>query len=469
MITGSANSFRAALRKNGMKPERQYELIESGILPLPLNAKFLAWAIFLLFFIENGTMGLLPKQFYFVYRNMRISDFLLYGLTVYSFFKVNEYRELYRSVSLLIPKLILVYLLAQFTLSSILYEYNFVEFFFRLKGIWMCFMLFPYLLLLKRNALGYLIKLILPVAIVSNILYIISAVTGVVIMPDTGIVEQSLPGGLKVFRVYGGTFYGELFFLGFIYYWITKKFRLYQLFLVILFIIPHILAFGRSTWAYLSLAIILMFVWHGLKKRQFRLAFRQIAIITILGGALIYAFMNFVPKSDYLVEAIGARVSQGQDDLKYNEGTYGTRMANISALLSLWQNGNIFVGIGMHPLWVLGPVTVEESIYTWGFSDLGWISVLAAYGLIGFLLAAAFQIYYFVNAVRLSKSSPYNDILTFFVIMMVTRLFYDSVINYTYVGVTVGLWGFPHVSFLVAALVYKYVHKEEEYKLYVKV
>ncbi len=453
------------MNSNGRKLDNYHNDIEYSKLFLPLNAKLLAWAIFLLFFIENGTLGLLPKQVYFVYRNMRISDFILYGLAVYSLFKVNEYRDLFRSASLIIPKLIIGYFLLQFTLSSILYEYNFLEFFFRLKGVWMCFMIFPYLLLLKRNALGYLIKLILPVTIVANILYIISAVTGVALMPDTGIVEQSLPGGLKVFRVYGGTFYGELFFLGFIYYWMTKKFHTYQLFLVILFIIPHILSFGRSSWAYFTLTLTIMFVWYGLKKREFQLAFRQIVVISVLGAALVYAFMSFVPQSDYLVQAISARVTQGQDDLKYNEGTYGTRVANIGALLSLWQDGNIVVGIGMHPLWVLGPVTVEESVYTWGFSDLGWASVLAAYGLIGFALAISFQIFYFVNAVRLSKISPYNDILTFFVVILISRLFYDSVINYSYVGFTVGLWGFPHISFLLAALIYKYVYTKDEYKL----
>lgn len=31
---------------------------------LTLNAKLLAWGIFLIFFIENGTLGLIPKQFY---------------------------------------------------------------------------------------------------------------------------------------------------------------------------------------------------------------------------------------------------------------------------------------------------------------------------------------------------------------------------------------------------------------------
>ena len=40
----------------------------------------------------------------------------------------------------------------------------------------------------------------------------------------------------------------------------------------------------------------------------------------------------------------------------------------------------------MHPLWVIKPETVEEYSYTWGFSDVGWASVLAAYGLVGFIL-----------------------------------------------------------------------------------
>ncbi len=432
---------------------------------LPLNAKMLAWAVFILFFVENGTLGIFPKQVYFVYRNMRISDFILYGLTAYSLFKTAEYNELFKSPSLIIPKLILTYLLIQFTLSSILYEYNFFEYFFRLKGIWMCFMVFPYLLLLKRNALGYLIKLVLPVAVVSNILYIMSAVTGISLMPDTGIVEQSLPGGLKVFRVYGGTFFGELFFLGFIYNWITNKFKVYQLFLVVLFIIPHILAFGRSSWAYFSVTIIIMFLWYSLKKREFRLAVRQIAVIAVLGAGLAYAFINLVPQSDYLVRAIGARVEQGQEDLKYTEGTYGTRLANIGALLSLWQNSNVLVGIGMHPLWVLGPVTADESIYAWGFSDVGWASVLAAYGLVGFTLAVIFQIYYFINALRLSKVSVYDDFLTFMILVFLSRLFYDTVINYSYVGMTVGLWGYAPSAFPIAALVYKYVHYKENYKL----
>jgi hypothetical protein len=64
-----------------------------------------------------------------------------------------------------------------------------------------------------------------------------SAVTGIAFLPDIGIAEQNLPGGLKVFRVYGGTFYGELFFLGFIYHMDYQKIPCStRLFLAILFI-----------------------------------------------------------------------------------------------------------------------------------------------------------------------------------------------------------------------------------------
>lgn len=427
------------------------------------KVKIIAWGIFLFFFIENGTLGIIPKQFYFVYRNMRISDFLLYALTLYSFFNIKEFPELFSSRAVLIPKLILIYFGLQFIASAILYEYNIVEFFFRLKGMWTCFLIFPFMLLLKRKGLSYLIKLMLPVAIVSNFLYILSALTGIAFMPDIGIAEQDLPGGLKVFRVYGGTFYGELFFLGFIYYWITKKFRLYQLFLVILFVIPHILAFGRSAWIYFILTVIIMLSWYMIRKREFQLALRQIVIFSVFGLVLVYSFIQLVPQSDYLIEAIGARVIQGQDDLKYEEGTFGTRLANITVLLNLWQNSNIFFGIGMHPFWVIQPVTVEESIYAWGFSDVGWASVLTAYGLVGFLLAILFQVYYFVNALKLVRRSPYADLPVFFILVFMSRLFFDSVISYSYKGLTVGLIGFGAAAIYIAMLVYKYEHPDEEY------
>ena len=431
---------------------------------LTQNAKILAWGLFLFFFIENGTLGLVPRQFYFVYRNMRISDFLLYGLTLYSFYNIKEFLPLYKSKAFLLPKLLLTYFIFQFIFSFLKYDYNLFEFFFRLKGLWMCFLVFPFLLLLKRNGLGYLIKLMLPVAVVSNILYIMSAVTGTAFLPDIGIAEQSLPGGLKVFRVYGGTFYGELFFLGFIYTWMTKKFRVYQLFLAVLFIVPHILAFGRSAWIYFSFTVVVMLVWYALKQKEFRAVLRQIIIVVILGTGLIYGFVKFVPQSDYLISAIDARVSQGQEDLKYKEGTYGSRLANIAAMLTYWESNNIFIGIGMHPLWVVSPVTAEESIYAWGFSDVGWASVLVAYGLVGFILAILFQVYYFVTSIKIVKNTTKYDLLVFLILVFISKLFYDSVINYSYMGLTVGLWGFWSTSISIAALVYKYEYPEEDFK-----
>ncbi|MBN8584185.1 MAG: hypothetical protein J0M37_03755 [Ignavibacteria bacterium] len=464
MVVRLANNLRVT---SGKKPD--YKPTFSEVLEernyLTLNAKLLAWGIFLIFFIENGTLGLIPKQFYFVYRNMRVSDFLLYALTAYSLFNVKEFSKYYHSRALLLPKILLVYFLFQFVVSSMMYDYNFIELFFRLKGIWMCFLIFPFLLLIKRRALGYLVKIMLPVAIVSNFLYILSAVTGIAFLPDIGISEQNLPGGLKVFRVYGGTFYGELFFLGFIYQWMTKKFRVYQLFLAILFIIPHILAFGRSAWVYFLLTIFIMIVWYSLKKKELKLAVRQIVLMSLLIGGLFYSFTKFVPQSDYLFEAIEARVEQGQEDIKYKEGTFGTRIANIEALLSLWQNSNIFIGIGMHPLWVVRPETVEENIYAWGFSDVGWASVLTAYGLIGFILAVLFQIYYIILCLKVMKNAVYNDLLVFFVLVFLSRLFFDTVVNYAYSGLSVGLWGFWSITFYIAALVYKHENIKDRYDL----
>ena len=460
MVVRLANNFRVTKKKESLTYTEALHRTNY----LTQNAKVLAWGLFLFFFIENGTLGLVPKQFYFIYRNMRISDFLLYGLTLYSLYNAKEYTNLLKSRSFLIPKLLMFYFIFQFLLSFLLYDYNILEFFFRLKGLWMCFLVLPFMLLLKRGGLGYLIKLMLPVAIVSNILYIMSALTGIAFLPDIGIAEQNLPGGLKVFRVYGGTFYGELFFLGFIYTWITKKFKTYQLFLAILFIIPHILAFGRSAWIYFSFTVVVMLIWHALRVKEFRTVLRQIVIVAILGGGLLYGFIKFVPTSDYLVNAIDARVTQGQDDLKYKEGTYGSRLANIAAMLTLWENNNIFFGIGMHPLWVVSPLTVEETIYAWGFSDVGWASVLVAYGLFGFTLAVLFQIYYLINTFKVMKNTRNNDILVFLILVFFTKLFYDSVINYSYMGLTVGLWGFWSVSISIAALVYKYENPDEDFK-----
>jgi hypothetical protein len=459
MLKAVTNTFRTKYRNAEFNSGTLYSSKEStdGRI-IPQHTKLLAWGIFLIFFVENGTLGLLPRQVYFVYRNMRISDFLIYGLTIYSLYNSKEYLEYLRCSAMLIIKILLIYFLFQFVISTILYGYSPVEYFFRLKGLWSSFLVFPYLLLLKRGGFPYLIKLIFPVAIVSNILYIMSSLTGIAFLPDIGIEKQSLPGGMEVYRVYGGTFLGEYFFLGFLYNWVTNKFRLYQLGLVILFVIPHILAFGRSAWAYFFFTIVLMFIWYNLKKKEFRIFLRQGILITLFLISLIYAFNKFIPESEYFGEALSARFLQGQEDIKYSKGTFGSRMANINMLIDLWMDSNILFGIGMHPLWVIRPETEQEVFYAWGFSDVRWASVLTAYGLVGFLLALIFQGQYIVLTWKLLKNVSNADIYSFFLLMAFSHFTFDTFINYSYYFVTVGLWGFSmFISFYVALITFEYV------------
>lgn len=446
-------SARRPRRITGRETFRKFKIQGQNI---PTNAKILAWAIFLVFFIESGTLGLLPRQLYFVYRNMRISDFLIYGLIVYSLYNVKEFYELYKSKMLIIVKIIFLYFIFEFVISAINYEFNIIEYFFRLKNIWSSFLVFPFLLLLKRNGLTYLIRIIFPVAVVSNILYILSAITGIAFLPDIGIVKQHLPGGIEVYRVFGGSFFGELYFLGFIYYWITNRFRLYQLFFAILFIFPHILAFGRSAWVYFIFTIILMLLWNVIRKKDFRTVFKQAAIITVLSAAIVYSFYRLIPNADYITNALIARVQQGQEDVSEEKGTYGSRLEKNEILLELWRSSNILIGIGMHPMWVYRPETSEEAGYYGGFSDVRWIGILAAYGLIGLLLAVAFQFYYIIYSFKLLKSKVPADIITFFVLLLLAQLLFDSFINYTYFLVSFALNGISfHMTLYIAAAVFK--------------
>ena len=421
---------------------------------LSRNAKLLAWAIFLMFFIEGGTLGILPKNFYFVYRNMRISDFILYGLIIYSFFKVKEYEKLFNSRSLFVIKILLLYLFLEFVGSAIIYNYNIIELFFRLKFIWTSFLVFPFLLLLRRNALQYLIKIMFPVVIVSNFLYILCSLTGIAFLPDVSIVKQTLPGGFKIYRVYGGTFYGDVYFLGFIYFWITKKFKPRQLVVFLLFVLPHILSFGRGSWLFYLFTIGVLFIWNSLKNKNLKTVIKQIAVFATFLFVLIFVFTKFIPQANYLTEAIESRIEQGKEDYKYKEGTYGSRLVNTKALVELWSNNNHLLGIGMHPLWVLEPLTEQEYIYYWGFCDIKWAGVLAAYGLIGFLLFIIFEIYYGILAFKILKHTKTKDIYVFFAILLLSSEIYAS---FSYNILNIGLFG-PSiiVSFYVAAAVYKY-------------
>ena len=353
-------------------------------------------------------------------------------------------------------KILLLYMLFQFIISVITYRVNILEYFFRLKYLWMSFLVLPYLLLIKRGGIGYLAKLILPVAIVSNILYIFSAITGVAFLPDIEIVKQDLPGGLKVWRVFGGTFYGEVFMLGIIFYWNEYKFKLIYIPFFIFFALPHILAFGRSAWVFFTFAIVFIIVWRSYRKHDFKTLIKQIVMIGVTITAFVYFFNQFIPQSEQLTEAIEARIQQGQSDLKYGEGTYGTRMANIKVLLDLWS-ANPILGIGMNPFWVINAVTVEENIYAWGLADIRWTGMLVVYGIVGFLIAIIFQLYYIILSFRLLKKIQLININYFFVLIFLIGLLRDLVLNYSYVLLTVSLHALgPIVSFYIANIIYFY-------------
>ncbi len=447
---------------SAVKADRQNILYSENYikadLVLSLKARILALGIFLFYFIENGTMGIIPQKYYTVYRSMRLSDLLLYALIIYSFFKYKEYKNLFNSKLLIIIKIYLFYLLFQFFVSYLRYDFNPIEYFFRLKGIWTSFLIFPYLLLLKRGGLPFLIKIIFPVALISNLLYIITALTGVPFLPDVSIIKQRLPGDIEVYRVFGGTFYGELYFLGIVYYWITKKFRFWQIGLVALFIIPHILAFGRLAWIGFAFTIILMILLNSLNKRNYQILFKQAVILIIMGIGITIIFMKFIPESDFYIDALSARIFQGQEDVKHDEGTYGTRviMQN-NALVNLWRNSDIFLGVGFHPMWVIGPDSKEEVIIYSAFCDVTWPSVLAAYGGIGIFLAVFIQFYFIFYSFKIIKKSSQVNIYTFLIILLFAKLIFDLTVGFSIVFVSTGLWGFfSGLNIYIPVLVYIY-------------
>ncbi|RPI17211.1 MAG: hypothetical protein EHM58_10140 [Ignavibacteriae bacterium] len=441
------------------------EALITGSIAISLRTKVLAFSIFLYYFIENGTLGLFSEKSYMVFRGMRLSDLILYALVGYTAFCFREYQDLFKSKIFLMVKIFLLYLVLEFFISAIRYKFNIIEYFFRLKGVWSSFLIFPFMLLIKRDGLVFLAKLIFPVAIVSNILYIMTALTGNLYLPDVTIILQRLPGDMEVFRVFGGTFFGELFLFGFIYYWMCRKFRWYQLFLVIFFSIPHILAFGRGAWTNIVFTIFVIIFLQFLKKKNFRIIFRQGIIITLLAIALIICFIKFVPRSDYYIDALGERILQGKDDVTYGEGTYGTRLdLQNGSLVNLWYNSNWFLGIGMHPMWVNRPETREEQVYYGAFSDVAWPSVLAAYGLIGLGLAISIQFKYIKTAYKLLKKIKENNIYTLILTIMFAKMVFDTFISYSFLFTSISLWGlYLSLNFYFPAFIYLYEkHKTDE-------
>jgi hypothetical protein len=303
-----------------------------------------------------------------------------------------------------------------------------------------------------------------PVSILANVLYILTSLTGLNFLPDVIMVPYSLPGGLQIYRVFGGTFWGEVFFLGIIFFMVTRKFKLTYLIPLVIFGLPHVLAFGRSAWTHILFDIFLIFIWNIKQKKNFKVLIRQAAVILIIGFAIIYGFNQFIPESEAISEALELRVEQGSEDYRHEQGTYGLRLLNIKILLELWEKSNLLFGVGMHPFWVVKPVTTEEAMYSWGFSDIKWTSVLAAYGLVGFSLAIIFQIQYIFLTLKIFIKDRSNDIYLFFSILFLGNLLFDSFINYSYNLTTVTIWGIaPTAAFLIAATIYKYHNLKNEY------
>lgn len=423
-----------------------------------LKGRAVALAIFLYFFIESGTLGLLPEKWYMIHRNVRISDLILYALIGYSIFSFREYYHLFKSRSFLITKVLLFYLLFEFVISAIEYKFFIPEYIFRLKGLWSSFLVLPYMLLYKRGGFGFLIKLIFPVAIISNVLYILTAITGIAFLPDVSVMTQTLPGDITVYRVFGGTFFGEFFFMGFLYMWITRKFRWWQLFLVVLFIMPQVLAFGRTSWAFFIFCILAFVVINALRKRAFKVLIRQALVFALLGVTFVFCFIKFIPESDYYADAVVARLTQGRDDVQYSEGSYGTRILfQNAALVKLWMNSNWLIGVGMHPMWVVRAESYEEQVYYNAFCDVTWPATLAAYGLIGFVLSIIFQFYYIITTWKIIKRTREINLQTYFLTYVFAKLLFDTFVNYTYTFISFGLWGlFPVMNFFVAVIVYNY-------------
>ncbi|HJY64895.1 MAG TPA: hypothetical protein VJ455_12120 [Ignavibacteria bacterium] len=262
---------------------------------------------------------------------------------------------------------------------------------------------------------------------------------------------------MEVYRVYGGTFFGELFFLGMVYYWITKRFKVWHLFPVVLFIIPHILAFGRIAWAYFVFTIIIMVVINSVKKKLFRILVRHTIILIVLLVAVVYGFLKFIPESDYYVSALESRLTQGQEDVTYSEGTYGTRTdLQNNSLMRLWSKSNLFLGIGMHPMWVESPQSYEEYLYYIAFCDAGYMAVIAAYGLIGIFLAVIFQIQYIFVSFKLLRKITDGTINGFFITVLFAKLLFDTLICFSFVLVSFNLWGLSYIYLYIPFFVYVY-------------
>jgi hypothetical protein len=231
---------------------------------------------------------------------------------------------------------------------------------------------------------------------------------------------------------------------------------------MVLFIIPHILAFGRGAWVSFAFTIFIMVVLHSLRKRQFKVLFRQAVVLILMSGAVVFSFIQFIPESDYYIDAVKARLTQGQEDIKYSEGTYGTRiLMQNNALTKLWSENDLFLGVGMHPMWWLNLKHGRTTCYG-AFCDVGWPAVLAAYGLIGMLFAVILQFYFIFISYKLIRKIPEGSISAFFLVVFLSKLLVDTLISFSISFVSTGLWGFFFIYFYIAFVAYSYEKNKEK-------
>lgn len=112
-------------------------------------------------------------------------------------------------------------------------------------------------------------------------------------------------------------------------------------------------------------------------------------------------------------------------------------------------------------MWVIGPESKEETVYYGAFCDVSWPGTLAAYGIIGFAIAFFIQFYYAFIAFKIIRNSKDINVYTLMITLLFAKLLFDSIIGFSYIFLTTGLWGlFNMLNIYIPILVYTY----EEYR-----
>jgi len=108
-------------------------------------------------------------------------------------------------------------------------------------------------------------------------------------------------------------------------------------------------------------------------------------------------------------------------------------------------------------MWVIGPDSKEEIIYYGAFCDVSWPGTLAAYGIIGFILACIIQFYFAFISFKIIKNTKEVSLYTLMLTFMFAKLLFDSTVGFSYIFLTTGLWGlFNMLNVYIPITVYAY-------------